>query len=204
MTTAEVWTIVISAIGVVVNACIAVLAVYGKWISDRLTGPKLRLELKSADGATVPPEDGKLRTFYQFKVVNDRPSAIATSCRVHLKKIWRRTSDGRYVDVPLPFSLLMSWTPAEMPFLYVTIRHEETVDFGFVFEGAPCFVPAARVFPNNLIELLGKSETMRFGFEIVSDQFVSKNLQIFEVWWNREWSKNPDQMRKYLKISETE
>ena len=50
--------------------------------------------------------------------------------------------------------------------------------------------------------VLRAGETMRYGFEIVSDHFVSPKPQVFEVAWNGQWSNNLDEMAKNLQIRE--
>jgi hypothetical protein len=56
--------------------------------------------------------------------------------------------------------------------------------------------------PNNFDGFVRAGEVMRYGFEIVSDHFVSPKLKLFEISWNGEWSKDLGQMAKNLRISE--
>ena len=130
-----------------------------------------------------------------------RPSAIATNCQVLVKRMWRRLTDGQYGDVQLPYPLVLSWPPSEFTPMAITIRHEHQVDFGYV-QGGLGFVPNVRIVPNGFDDFVRAGETMRYGPEIVSDNFVSRELQLFEVTWNGEWSTNPDEMAKNLEIRE--
>ena len=57
-------------------------------------------------------------------------------------------------------------------------------------------------FQNNFRSFVGKNEAVRYCLEIVSDNFFSKELEIFEVAWNGEWSDNPEEMAENLKITE--
>jgi hypothetical protein len=176
------------------------LAIWGDRIRAWLTGPQLSLVLENTPGALIPCGP-VVRIFYLLRVVNRRPSAIAMNCQVQLKKMWRRLPNGEFGEVRLPYPLVMSWPPSEMSPMSVTLRRDQLVDFGFLEQGRH-FMPSARMYPNNFDGVVRARDTMRYAFEIVSDNFVSPDFQTFEVTWDGQWSDNPEKMATHLRISE--
>ncbi len=205
MTQAEIvnaWISGLGAVGTFLAVGVALLlAIYGDRLKAWRTGPKLRLRIDGPKGNPIPGSDSNVRVYYCLNVVNRRPSAIATNCQVVVKKMWRRLPDGQYGDVQLPYPLVLSWPPSEFTPMATTIRHENLVDFGYVQEGLG-FVLNVRIVPNGFDRFVRAGETMQYGLEIVSDNFVSQELQVFEVTWNGGGTKELDEMAKNLKIRE--
>lgn len=190
-------------IGEIVNAfgtlILAALAIWGDRIRSLWAAPKLTLVLENSRGSLLCPT----KICYQLKVLNRREWATATSCRVQLRSLWRRNPNGEFVEVRLPYPLVMSWPPSEWTPWTITVVREEPIDFGVLQKGE-FFWPAARVFPNIMRDQLQLSagQTMRYGLEVVSDQFASPKLQVFEVSWNGQWSENVGEMPQNLQIRE--
>jgi hypothetical protein len=207
MTTAEMVSSCIAGAGVLATflatALALLLAIYGDRLKAWRTGPKLRLVLKNPKGAVLLCSNTKRRHYYTLSVVNDRPGAIANNCCVRLTHLWRSTPDGRFVPVPIAYPLVLSWPPSEVTPWAVSVGREELVDFGFLEESSS-FQATARVYPNNFDGLVRAGEAVRYGLEIISDQFASKQPQVFEVCWDGEWIADPDRMAGHLRIREVQ
>lgn len=102
------------------------------------------------------------------------------------------------LTVPLTFI----WAPSEITPPYVTLVKEHILDFGIVIEAEDNFRPLLLSYTNNFQGFVRANEVVRFGLEIVSDNFVSSQLQVFEVAWNGNWSDNLDTMAENLQIQE--
>jgi hypothetical protein len=103
--------------------------------------------------------------------------------------------------VQLPYPLVLTWPPSEFTPMAMTIRHEHQVDIGFLKRDLG-FVPNVRIAPKGFNGFVRAGETVRYGLEIVSDNFVSQKLQLFEITWNGKWCTDADEMAKNLEILE--
>jgi hypothetical protein len=187
------------AIGTIV---VAILAIWGDSIRAKFNGPKLSLVPLNLKGLVVPLSDGKLSIYYHLKVENKRSTINATNCRVNLKKILRKGPNGDFLDERLIVPLTFKWGPSEITPLYVNLRKEQVLDFGIAIQGEDHFRPVLHSYTNNFKGLVRKGEVFRFGLEIVSDNFVSPKLQVFEVAWNGQWSEDLEIMAQNLQIQE--
>ena len=133
---------------------------------------------------------------------NARSTVSAINCRVLLKKIWRKVPNGVFQEATLTVPLTFVWSPSEITPPYVTLVKEHIFDFGIVIEGQDYFRPVLLSYTNNFQGIVKANEVVRFGLEIVSDNFVSPHLQVFEVAWNGQWSDNMDIMAQNLQIQE--
>jgi hypothetical protein len=121
---------------------------------------------------------------------------------VILKKIWRRATNGTFQEGSLTVPLTFVWSPAEITPPYVTLVKEHVLDFGIVIEGQDNFRPVLFSYTNNFQGYVRANQVVRFGLEIVSDNFVSPRLQVFEVAWNGQWSDKLDVMAENLQVQE--
>jgi hypothetical protein len=142
------------------------------------------------------------RIYYPLEVVNKRHSALAPNCYVQLRTLQRQVH-GDFVDVSIPYPLRLTWSPSELKDRTKTVKRNDTVDFGVLNKGVG-FVPHAEMTPKTFKDygMLQSGDTMRYGLEIVSDKFVSPELQVFEVWWNGKCSDDINEMADNLKIRE--
>ncbi len=202
MTKYEIVNTIINALIAIGTIAVAILAIWGDSIRTRLVGPKLSLVEHNFRGAVVPLSNGIPAIFYHLKVVNARSSVSTTNCRVLLKKVWRKAPNGTFQEVALTVPLTFAWAPREITPPYITLLKEHILDFGNVQRGQDNFLPALIAYTNNFQGVVRANEVVRFGLEILSDNFVSPNLQIFEVAWNGQWSDNLDVMTQNLQIQE--
>ena len=202
MTKAEIINAIINGLTAVGTIAVAILAIWGDSIRTWFTGPKLALIPHNFRGTVVPITNGPRAVFYHLIVVNRRSTVTATNCRVLLKKIWRRAPNGAFQEVGLKVPLIFAWAPSEIMPPYISLRKEQVLDFGTVIDGQDYYRPLLLSYTNNFQGFVRAGEVVRFGLEIVSDNFVSSRLQIFEVAWNGQWSDNLDVMAQNLQIQE--
>ena len=202
MTKSEIINAIINGFTALGTIIVAILAIWGESIRSIFVGPKLSLVPHNLRGSIVPITGGPQSVFYHLKVINERSSIRATNCRVLLKKLWWRAPNGEFQEINLTVPLTYVWAPSEITPPYVTLVKEHILDFGIVVEGENFFRPVLLSYTNNFQGFVRANDVLRFGLEIVSDNFVSPHLQVFEVAWNGEWSDNLDEMAHNLQIQE--
>jgi hypothetical protein len=202
MTPYELANIIINCLIALGTIAVAVLAIWGDWIRAKYFGPKLSLVPHNLRGSVVPFTNGPRSIFYHLEVVNKRSTVVATNCRVLLKKVWRRVPNGQFQEVLLSVPLTFVWAPAEITPPYINIIKDHVLDFGLIIEGQKYFSPRLLSITNNFKGFVNANEVVRYGLEIVSDNFVSASLQVFEVAWNGKWNDNLDVMTNNLQIHE--
>ena len=202
MSKPEVINAIINSFTAIGTIAVAILAIWGDSIRARFVGPKLSIVSHNLRGSVIPLTNGPRSIFYHLKVVNARSTVSAKNCRVLLKKIWRKAPNGAFQEATLTVPLTFFWAPSEITPPYITLVKEQIIDFGILIEGQDNFRPVLISITNNFQGLVRANEVVRFGLEIVSDNFVSPHLQIFEVAWNGKWSDNLDLMAQNLQIQE--
>ncbi len=191
---------------IVTTLFLGAIAIWGDNIRALFSGPKLELIPYNFRGAVVPValannQQGRA-IFYHLQVKNLSKTVSAKNCRVLLKKLWLRVPNGEYQEIELTVPLTFIWSPREITPPYITIVKEQVLDFGILIEGENLFRPVLLSYTNNFRGFIQPNGAIRYGLEIVSDDFVSKNLQVFEVAWNGGWSDNLDSMAQNLQIKE--
>jgi hypothetical protein len=202
VSTSEIINAIINSLTAIGTIAVAILAIWGDAVRSRIAGPRLLLTAHNLRGSVVPLATGQRTVIYHLKVVNARDWARATNCRVLLRKLWRRAPNGDFQEVALTVPLTFVWSPAEITPPYVNLIKEHVLDFGIVVEGQDLFRPVLFSYTTNFQGFVRANEVIRFGLEIVSDNFVSPRLQVYEVAWNGEWSDNLDTMAHNLQIQE--
>jgi hypothetical protein len=198
MTTSEIINAGTNGLIAIGTIAVAIFAIWGDSCRAWLYGPKLSLVLH------IPSVGGSGRIIYfHLKVVNARQTVPATNCRVLLKRIGRQDSSGKFNYESLPVPWIFVWAPEiEGAPKFITLLKEDVLDFGSVTKGEDNFRPRLSWCPTNVPGLVQANETVRYGLEIVSDNFVSPRLQVFEVDWNGQWSDDLDVMANHLHIHE--
>ena len=193
---------IINAFAAIGTVTVAVVAIWGDWIRSKLAPPKLTIEPHNLRGNLTTFSNGKKVFFYHLKIRNKRSWSTSKNCRVLLKQILKRGPDNKFYLTPMVVPLQFVWSPAELTPPIVTINNEQILDLGCIEEDAEFFRPVLYSYSNNFKGFVGKNEAVRYCLEIVSDNFFSKELEIFEVAWNGKWSDNPEEMVENLKITE--
>lgn len=76
------------------------------------------------------------------------------------------------------------------------------VDFGFLIDGSGKFVPALLgALPHNFRGYVSAGEEVRYGVELIADNFASRKLHYFDVRWDGKWSDDDDEMRLHLTVA---
>jgi len=195
------WEIIFSGLTAFGTLAIAALAIWGDWIRTRLFRGELSLEMYE-DSVTLANQPPNRIYYYHLKVVNRRRWRRADNCRVLLKALSRRAPNGVFQPVPMPVPLQFIWAPENVTPSAITIHHEEILDFGLVREGNPRFEPRLYWIPNHFTGFVGANEAIRYSLQIVSDAYVSKTYQVFEVAYDGVWDPVPAQMAMHLTIDE--
>jgi hypothetical protein len=205
MMTAETVNIVNAAATVVVAVAtiiVVILAIWGDYFRARFAGPKLSLVPHNPVGFLSGQDIGSRTIYYHLRVVNAWKWVSATNCQVLLKKMWRRSLDNSFQEVVVPIPLPYQWAPSESIPPFITLRHEQVLDFGILREAERQFSPLLHSYTAGFNCFVAPNECVRYGLEIVSDNFASKRLQVFEVAWKGQWSNTEDPMSHCLHIRE--
>lgn len=188
---------------------VAVVAIWGEWLRAKCVGPRLRLVPHNLRGdvTTVTVRDGQDVTrfraiYYHLRVENHRSWVTARNCRVILRQIFRCGPDGTFQPVPLAVPLQYVWAPAEWSPVFQSITDQAVLDFGCITEHAKIFKPILYITSADFQGFITTNQAVRYGLQIVADNYVSPNLQIFEVAWNGNWTENLDEMQQNLTIRE--
>jgi hypothetical protein len=123
---------------------------------------------------------------------------------VTLKRLQKRGPDGRFQPVSLSVPLTFAWSPSEISPPYITFSKEHVVDFGYVTESREprALVPKLISLTHSFQGFPQAGQVWRFGLEIEAENFVSRQLQVYEVAWDGGWSDNRETMASHLTIKE--
>ena len=102
------------------------------------------------------------------------------------------------LSVPLTYV----WAPAETTPSQIILRSDHLFDFGILVREENRFRPVLHSYTNNFQGIVSSNQAIRYGLEIVSDNFVSSKLQLFEVAWDGTWDNNLDTMAQCLTITD--
>jgi hypothetical protein len=189
---------------------VAVLAIWGDWVRAKLAPARLTIEPHTLTGDSaqvIRQADGGIQRreqayFYHLKIVNKRPWITPRNCRVLLKAMTKRGPDQLFHPIPMSVPGQYVWAPSEITPPVVSIEYEQILDFGRIVEGDPVFMPVLYSYSFNFQGGVHSGEAIRYSLQIVSDKFVSRNYQVFEVSWDGAWSSNREQMQAHLVIRE--
>ena len=93
----DVLTVIVGAFTALGTVAVAILAIWGDTVRDRLIGPRLSLQLKETVGHAYGQGE-KRRIYYHFEVANKPRRRPAENCRVILCAIERQDAAGGYVN----------------------------------------------------------------------------------------------------------
>lgn len=206
------WYVFFVALGSIGSILVAIIAIWGEWIRSMFLGPQLSLVPHNFRGNVTTATETDIRTgsiirkytviYYHLRVENSRRWAVAKNCRVLLREVYKREPNGEFRRLPLVVPLHYVWSPAEWSPALKSVSDNEVLDFGSISEISNRFNPKFYVTSANFEGYVKANEVIRYGLSIVADNFVSPNLQIFEVGWNGKFSENLDEMSRNLNIKE--
>jgi|SRR5215472_2843483 len=190
---------VFTAIGTV---AVAILAIWGDQIKDRLLGPRLGLSLVSAKGDLTLRGDGSKVYYYHLRVTNQKGRNAARGTRVVMQAFARRAPSGRFVISPLVYPLQLVWTPFEPGETERLVTDESFCDLGYVGEFEKIFRLAAIATPNNFSGSVEKDACVRYELVAIGQNVLSRKPVVLEVSWDGQWTENQEEMQRHLVIRE--
>ena len=193
---AEGWAAWLTAVG---TLAVAILAIWGDWIRDRVAGPKLELALRNDHGDLNPRNDGTREIYYHIAVNNRRRWSPASAVRLLVVGLARRRPDGSYLAEPLVTPLQLTWAFPTFHELFPTVAVSDTCDFGAVDESSGRFRLSTYIFPNNFRGFIEGGEAMRVTVVAEAHNGRSEPL-VLEVSWDGQWFPDLDEMRRHLVI----
>jgi len=196
----KLWELLIQGAVAVGTVAVAILAIWGEWVREKLAGAKLQVSLHDPEGELIDVSDGTPSRYYHLKVRNGRRWAPAKNVRVLLTKINKSAADGSFQGVALSGPLQLTWQYPNFHSLFPTIGPDDICDLGYLqkerfFKLSPYF------FPNNFQGFLETPGKMRVEVIAVADNAESNPLLI-EIAWDGQWSDDTIQMSKHLVIKE--
>jgi hypothetical protein len=196
----EVWRLVAEWLTAFGTIAVAVLAIWGDWIRNFFVAPKIEISLVDPQGDLTSHQDGRKVRYYHLRITKIGKS-VATNCRVVLRDVQRRDQKGQYHTVP-NIPLPLTWTPSWLGIYVQNISTDAVVDFGFLVKDSDKFVPAllGGIAPINFRGFVGANEEVRYGIELVADNFSTKTLHYFDVKWDGRWDDDDDKMQLYLTV----
>jgi hypothetical protein len=189
---------VFTAIGTV---AVAVLAIWGSWVRDRVAGPKLRVSLLNSHGNLTVQNDGKRAIYYHLSVVNERRWSTAEKVRVLVTGIAKRRPDGSFAAESLTAPLQLTWAYSEFHEQFPTIGTPDTCDFGYLLESDGTLKLSTYITPNNFQGFIVKDEAIRVTVIAAAHNGESKPI-VVEVHWDGQWSTDLSEMQRHLVIKQ--
>lgn len=196
------WSLIIQLLTAIGTISVVIIAIWGNWITMKLTPPKLKIVSLNTRGELTQFGNGTRVIFYHLKVINTRPWVIAKNCRVLLKAVSKELPSGQFQNQPLNTNPSFIWTPAEITPHAINLAKEQAFDFGFLAEDATEFRPVLNITPNNFQGFVRANQKIRLSLQPYADNFLTEKNQVFEIAWNGQWSDNMDTMAQNLTIRE--
>lgn len=184
---------VISAIGTVL---VAVVAVWGDWLRDKLAGPKL--EIKLANKPILTSMNGRKVVYHHLVVSNRRSWAVAKGVQVFLTDVSTRTRDGTFVAQVMSARLPLTWAYPKFSPVAPSIRDERSCDLGYLIHGESEFKPSLYFYPNNFTGYVRVGSVCRMSIEVHAENFSPGMPLVIEVSWDGQWSEDMDEMATHL------
>lgn len=183
-----------------------VVALFGDWIRDRIFAPKLNVSIADAAGDLTQLQNGMTVVVYHVLVSVEDPTKPAEQCEARLVEIEKATEHGLFAQLPLPVSQQLAWAPRELSPLAITVRTTQILDFGMLspFQhyrgGAHLFEPWLVGFPNNFRGQLSQGERFRYVVEFTAKRLRSPMRCKIEVQWIGDWSEDPKERAKAIRV----
>jgi hypothetical protein len=194
----DTWAAWLTAVG---TLAVAVVAIWGDWLRDRLAGPKLAVALRDVRGDLNIRNDG-IREIYHHLVVSNRRRWIpAEAVRVLVVGLAKRRPDGSFLADPLVAPLQLTWAFPTFHELFPTIAESDICDFGAVDQSSGRFRLSTYITPNNFRGYIAGGEAMRVTLVASAHNGRSEPL-VVEVSWDGTWAADLEEMQRHLVIKE--
>jgi len=179
---------------------LAIVAVFGGWLKQKILRPKLILSLVNPAGEHSLSSKGVKLRYYHLSVRNNRRHCPAHNVRVLLKGFSRPDADGHFRKSDFTGAVQLMWQFAQTVPQFPTIGPEMVCDLGYI-PSEDRFRLATIIYPIKLDPSVKPNEKVRLTLQAVSDEKESKPLSL-EISWDGLWSEDTEQMRRHLVIKE--
>lgn len=185
------------------------VALFGENIKTFIFPIKIKLELYNSTGelTNLISTNGQIFDqgyFYHLKVVNKSRQHHIQNCSVILKRI-TRIDNGQIIEIPWTVPRFFQFAPSELYKMKIDcdFTKDIVIDFGRVCKKYDnYFIPSLLSIPTNARITVEKNETVRYYLEVIAKNFISNKVYVYEVFWNGEWSDDPEIMKNNLTIKE--
>jgi hypothetical protein len=195
----ELWLIITNILIAAGLFSAVITALFGKKVREFLFPAKLNVEVLDKNGELTILDNGHKVVYYHLRIINES-SVIVHNCRVFLKKMQKKEADGSYSDIPFSVPPRYIWSPAETAPEGVDIVVEQVIDFGYIIDSSKEFSPTVTPILNSFKGVLRQSESIRYGIEIIAENYRPKKLVGIEVSWDGNWPEDLNLMHKHLSI----
>lgn len=196
----KIWELFIQGMAAAGTVAVAILAIWGEWVREKLAGPKLQLTLHDPEGEPLTISDGTPARFYHVKVINKRRWSPAKNVRVLLVKLNKPAADGSFPAAALSGPLQLTWQHPQFHPVFPTIGPDDVCDLGNLQQGRG-FVLAPYVTPNNFQGFLRSPGKLRAELIAVADNAESAPLLV-EIAWDGQWSDDTNEMKNHLVVKQ--
>ena len=182
---------------------VALLAIWGEWITEFLAGPKINIKLRNIEGNPTTRTNGIKTIYYHLSVVNERNWSLAKRVNIFCTTILRKFPNKEFLREPIIRSMPLEWSYSEIyGGAYRNIKTEDLCNLGFLDEKSGRFEINLLFCPNNVNKFIIPQEIVRLEFMAEGDNFSQKIPYYLEIVWDGEWIFDGEKMRDHLKIME--
>jgi len=185
---------------------VAILAIWGDKVRERLAGPKLELHPKNLQGDRLNPDvieshkHGPTMRYY-LDVVNRRTWVLAKEVQVRCTKAFIKRPDGTYTEQPFEYPAAFKWTTDEGYVVWkASFKESYRCDLGQLREGSGSFVLSVRTAAPGFPSTVTPGQSIRYNFEIDASNFLSKRLLCLQIDWDGEWRSDRSELAKHLVV----
>jgi hypothetical protein len=200
----QIINIIINALIALGTISVAILAIWGDWVKQKLAGPKLIIEVLDSSTGTfaIHKHNNKKAKYLYLKIANKRISSIAVKTRVLINRIEICNTGGTYKEHSISGPLPLYWQfscvdPTYFPLL-PSIGPKQTCDIGYIEEGSNFVITTPITLPEYKFEVIANGK-LRMELIAIAENAKSKPIYI-EIAWDGKWIDDPKEMGKHLTL----
>ena len=192
-------TFFLQGAGALVQAAVAVLAIWGNQLRALLVGPKLVVELDNPKGQlTYYSEDKTPVRYFHLRIHNKRSGTPAINTQVILLSIVPPNKDGDRKKIPINGRLPFPWKFGQgIP--YSIIGPDDYVDLGRLSKDGEFELQAAAW---NLVKgylRVGMNQRTTVEIMAIASNGQSNPLKL-DIFWDGEWPESDDDVTRHVEI----
>jgi hypothetical protein len=192
---------------VVASTIVAVVAIFGDSIRERIYRPVLKIRLVDVHGESVLWNLDQ-RGIYYHLVVENHGRGTARDVRVICQSISKKKSDGSFELQHMEASERLMWRfsqtfgiTRDIPSGYFG-KLGEVCDFGVVNEGGSRFSITQYAATASFPGYLEANQSMRVNLFVGAQNVTSKIPYCLDVSWDGMWTSDLTEMAKHLVLTE--